>query len=49
VGESKVDQPAEVEGGGAGVKPGVVGDGAAVTESAVVVVDEPGDGAFDRL
>lgn len=47
-GESEVDQSAEVEGGGSDVEPGVVLEGAAVAESAVAVVDEPCDGAFDR-
>src|SRR6185295_4665502 len=47
-GESEVDQAAEVEGGGSGVEPGVVLDGAAVAQAPVAVVDEPGDGAFDR-
>src|SRR4051812_50061918 len=48
VGESEVDQSAEVERGGSGVEPGVVLDGAAVAQAPVAVVDEPGDGAFDR-
>jgi hypothetical protein len=47
VGESEVGQSAEVEGCCSGVEPGVVVDGAAVVESAVAVLDEPGDGAFD--
>ncbi|GAA4384061.1 hypothetical protein GCM10023088_51950 [Actinomadura verrucosospora] len=47
-GESEVDESAEVEGGGSGVEPGVGFDGASVAEAAGAVVDEPGDGVFDR-
>src|SRR2546421_5577041 len=47
-GETEVDQPAEVEGGGPVVEPGVVLGDAAVGDAAVAVGDEPGDGAFDR-
>ena len=45
-GESEVDQPAEVEGGGPVVEPGVVLCDAAVGDAAVAVGDEPGDGPF---
>jgi hypothetical protein len=48
VGESEVDQAAEVEGGGAVVEPVVVGGGAAVGQAAVAAGDEPGYGAFDH-
>jgi hypothetical protein len=48
VGESEVDEAAEVEGGGAVVEPGVVLGDAAVGDAAVAPGDEPGDGAFDR-
>ncbi len=46
--ESEVDRPAEVEGGGAVVEPGVVGDDAEVGDAAVVGGHQPGDGAFCR-
>ncbi|GAB1333053.1 hypothetical protein ACE1SV_73920 [Streptomyces sennicomposti] len=47
-GESEVDQSAEAEDGCPGVEMGAVGGGSAVADSAVAVLDEPGDGAFDR-
>src|SRR2546428_9838518 len=47
-GEAEVEQPAEVQGGGAGLEPGVVLGDASVADLAVPAGDEPGDGAFDH-
>jgi hypothetical protein len=47
VGESEVDEPLEVDGGGAVAEPELVAVGAAVAESAAGA-DEPGDAAFDQ-
>lgn len=45
--EAEVNEGAQVDGCGAGVYPGVGGDGAAVAQAPVDSGDEPGDGAFD--
>src|SRR5215467_4328885 len=49
-GEAEVEQPAQVEGGGAGVDPPVVRCDAAVGHSAAASADsdQPGDGSFDH-
>src|SRR6266487_4649455 len=46
-GEPEVDQPAQVEGGGPVVEPGVVLGDAPVGDAAVATGGEPGDGPLD--
>src|SRR3954454_23465227 len=46
--QAEDQHPAQVEGGGAVVQPGVVLGGSAVAEPAVSAGDEPGDAAFDH-
>src|ERR1700733_5233545 len=47
-GEPEVDEPAEVEGGGAVCEPAVVPVDAAVGDAAAAAGHQPGDGPFDR-